>query len=703
MQELVDFLKANKLPLKISISEDGTRMQEKFCYDATSNQIIGPVLPLTNNGTPISGSHPASSAAMIASHMKNGRVASTGYAIMAQPLQNKAPAFCLSLFGTDNKFSHTDVHKRWYFIKKELAKFGVEVVNFASDGDPKLLKAMHSHMFGQSGVDNKNTVYFKEEWKSWFFASSDLNFYVMQDFIHTANKFRTRLNPSTILPIGNYLASQTHLNILIKNFPKEEHGLTEDLGKDKMNFDASVKISSERVTNLLEDNVPGSDGTIAYLTCMRFLIKSCLDESLCAAERIYQIWYCLFFLRMWKIYLFYHSSYNMNNFVTSNLYVCVEIIAHTMIMMIVKFREESTPEYFIVQLLGSQACESYFRLARSMTSTQSTVINFCMKEFLSRVKRIDVLYLVSCKLAEKLVFPREKRKKLLGNLTAEKLRLEYLPNDDEIFQIVRKARCDVAEVMKKLGVKCSADSSLVHIKQYLSAMESFEDDDSICEDFNSSYTTVLDEEDISLDLLAAFPSPGDIVGLDPLHSEETVLSPTSIFVMVPTVSGGFIKMRKTTFCWLLSKNGLKLSSDRMLRVRQGICFSLSTSNTQVHAATKPKRKPNIEEGEWCIFKKQRVHCIGQVISFTYLTGSRSYTLPSAPTDPPKDKEKARGVGCMCSWYTLNSDRSLTYKPVKVQGFINIDKYVAHVPAPTTNVESHLCLDSEAFSYFNKLK
>ncbi|KAK3907741.1 hypothetical protein KUF71_018377 [Frankliniella fusca] len=704
-QELVDFLMKNNLPLKVAISEDGTRVQEKFCYDSTTNQIIGPVLALNDDGIPIPSSHPATSAAMIASHLRNGRVASNGYAIMAQPLQKGAPSFCLTLFGTDNKFSAVHISKRWNFIHKELGKLGVEVINFASDGDPKLLKAMHAHLFGQSG-DQSDEFYFEEKWKDWFFASSSRNFNVMQDPIHTINKFRARLNPSTVLPLGKYVASQTHLKILIKNIPQEEHGLTDhDLEKDKMNFNASIKMCSERVTTSLQKNVTGSEGTIAYLTSMRFLLQACLDEALSAAERLYNVWYCVFFLRFWKVFLFNHASYNMNNFVTSNLYVCVEIIAHTITMLIVKFREESTPEYFLVELLGSQPCEGYFRLARSMTSTQSTVINFCMKEFLARVKRIDVLNLVSSKLSEKLVFPRERRKKLIGMLTKEKLSLEYLPNNDEILKVVNLAKSDIVLVMNKLGVKCF---SLVHIKQYLSAMEACDDleDNSILE--QSVYSSVLDEDDISLDLLAAFPSPEDITDLNPFLDipEETILlPPTSIFLMVPTSNGRFVKMRKSTFCWLLSKNGLKLSSDRMLRVRQGVCFTLSNFNSKKQAATELVRKASIKEGDWCIFRKQGVHCIGQVLSFTYLSGSgaaRTYTLPSVPPDPPQNKATARGVGCMCSWYKLKADRSLAYKAAKIQGFINIENYVSHLPAPT-NIGSQLFLSTDAFTFFTNLK
>jgi hypothetical protein len=42
--ELKKFLVENDLPLKVWISEDGTRIVQKFVYDVASNSIIGPVL-----------------------------------------------------------------------------------------------------------------------------------------------------------------------------------------------------------------------------------------------------------------------------------------------------------------------------------------------------------------------------------------------------------------------------------------------------------------------------------------------------------------------------------------------------------------------------------------------------------------------------------------------------------------------------------
>jgi hypothetical protein len=46
MSELKDFLVSNNLPLKVWISEDGTRILDKVEYDPQTNQLVGLVLPL---------------------------------------------------------------------------------------------------------------------------------------------------------------------------------------------------------------------------------------------------------------------------------------------------------------------------------------------------------------------------------------------------------------------------------------------------------------------------------------------------------------------------------------------------------------------------------------------------------------------------------------------------------------------------------
>ncbi|KYM95090.1 hypothetical protein ALC62_14273 [Cyphomyrmex costatus] len=92
---------------------------------------------------PISYSFLARSAKEIEHHFNEGRTASLVYVIIAQPIAEHTSPFCLSLFGIDDKFTSEDIIARWKFILKELAKFGINVLGFSSDGDPRLLKAIY--------------------------------------------------------------------------------------------------------------------------------------------------------------------------------------------------------------------------------------------------------------------------------------------------------------------------------------------------------------------------------------------------------------------------------------------------------------------------------------------------------------------------------------------------------------------------------
>lgn len=61
---------------------------------------------------------------------------------MAQLLVDNAPAFCLTVFASDNKFNHNDVLARWTFLKDELEKLDIQITEFSSDGNTRCLKAM---------------------------------------------------------------------------------------------------------------------------------------------------------------------------------------------------------------------------------------------------------------------------------------------------------------------------------------------------------------------------------------------------------------------------------------------------------------------------------------------------------------------------------------------------------------------------------
>jgi len=76
---------------------------------------------------------------------------------MAQPLIDNAPAFCLTVFASDNKFNRTDVLARWTFLKDELEKLNIQITGFSSDGDTRCLKAMR--IWSKIPLASKNPYY----------------------------------------------------------------------------------------------------------------------------------------------------------------------------------------------------------------------------------------------------------------------------------------------------------------------------------------------------------------------------------------------------------------------------------------------------------------------------------------------------------------------------------------------------------------
>ncbi|KAJ3656715.1 hypothetical protein Zmor_015765 [Zophobas morio] len=78
------------------------------------------------------------------------------------------------------------------------------------------------------------------------------------------------LKSDSILPLGNYVATVAYLEILVKNYTKDQHMLTiTDLkAEDKMNYAAAEKVCSPEVRKMIADNIDNSAGTTAYFKLM---------------------------------------------------------------------------------------------------------------------------------------------------------------------------------------------------------------------------------------------------------------------------------------------------------------------------------------------------------------------------------------------------------------------------------------------------
>jgi len=52
------------------------------------------------------------SAYVIGNYFQTNMKANYSYVITAKPLRDSAPSFCLSVYGTDNKFNYSDILRR---------------------------------------------------------------------------------------------------------------------------------------------------------------------------------------------------------------------------------------------------------------------------------------------------------------------------------------------------------------------------------------------------------------------------------------------------------------------------------------------------------------------------------------------------------------------------------------------------------------
>lgn len=264
-EELCIYLKQRKQPLIVSLSEDGTRIVGKVQYDSTSNQLVGFVLPThAKNGTPIPFVYPAKNATEIINHFSGENVvASFLNVMMAQPLGG-APPFCLLLYGSDNRYTASDVKNRWKYTTAELHRLGISVLTFASDSDPKYNSAMRE--LSTIGSKNDNIKWFSCT------LSNDPPFYV-QDPTHIATKMRNfllrllrRSSNKNRFPFGNYYIRIQHLHELIERFPKQ-HSLTASTlnPNDRQNFSSVERMYDQRVIDLMRNYVKDSQGTIQFL------------------------------------------------------------------------------------------------------------------------------------------------------------------------------------------------------------------------------------------------------------------------------------------------------------------------------------------------------------------------------------------------------------------------------------------------------
>lgn len=202
-------------------------------------------------------------------------------------------------------------------------RYGIEVIGIASDGDVRLLKAMKTRTEFNLAPD-VNSI------QNLAFDSGSI---CIQDTIHIGTKLRNRmLNGSIVLYIGNRIVSTVHIKTLLNTVAKDVHGLVKSdiFPEDRQNYKFLEKLMEDRVLNAMKNHVPNCEATLMYLNICKHITSSYLEPKLKPVERVYSIWYALYFLRCWRSWILSHKDYSLrDNFISNNAYNCVEINKRT--------------------------------------------------------------------------------------------------------------------------------------------------------------------------------------------------------------------------------------------------------------------------------------------------------------------------------------------------------------------------------------
>lgn len=713
--------------MQVWCSEDATRGLDRIEYNPSTNTLVGFVRPLTENGIPRTTGFEVTSASEMERILREEEVAGSIYCFMAQPMAPRSAPFCLMLAGTNGKFNHEDVLRRWKWIKKESLKNGVEVLGFSSDGDEKLLKAMRLITFPEN-LSNP------PQFEDWFHADlrPEVNLFVMQDFVHLIAKLNCRLKKASVsLPMGDYNASTTHLRVLIREHSKDQHGLTEgDIDiKDKMNYRAPERLCRQIVTDLLTELVPESRGTVCYLEVMRDSTKAFLDRSLHPLERIELIWKCTFFLRIWRQWLLKNKYSICFNFVTLNAYHSMELNAHVLIQLLRYLRDTGKPtSCFRPWELGSQPCEGFFRRARSLTSTTHTATNFTVLDFLRRAMRIDLLNEIPTKIQGNYTFPSSKR---VMKSESEFVPFDEFPSDEEIIAAVDKGRRSALKMVRDLGMDMpdhaanafidfsdpiyegwlwtEEDEAAVLVdREYLNTApnqatnqcqqveQQVQDEHQLPSDDVQSETEESNDAEEDLCIISS-----GAIGLRTFDHVD--IHQSSPLVVVADSDGRKAVVAKKSLLWAKTNSCplLNKSADRNTRVQTRTPTKHSMSHTQ-GPGRRPGRAPTVENTveltDWCLFRRGKKKIIGRVISFRYMTKPITYTGTSALVKPTGRQRK---IGVQCLWYSVNDDSELVLEREFQNEYVDLKKnYISTLPRPL-KVNNMLTLSLAAYNaYFS---
>lgn len=378
------------------------------------------------------------------------------------------------------------------------------------------------------------------------------------------------------------------------------------------------------------------------------------------------------------------GQYNTTeNFITSNLYSCVELNAHNLVALVVYLRNRNKPELFVPVLYNSQPCEESFRQMRSMGTINYTKINFSLLDLFHLVGRIELQKdIVYSKLsAYDISFPRNK-KYITGLCHFQ------LPSDDVIKFTMQRAKQDAIKDALSMGMNVDIDeisSPQMKRTEPKSNKSNNENDKSEMNDVDGENED--DEHELINDSLVDCSNLRDYG-----HADNT--NNAGAFVTVSNKDGTMKVVRKSTLIWLLNDSNEGLSNDRLKRVQNSngkksssrqLCFKRKTPQSV-------STNDEIQIGEWCVFKNDNENIssskfiIGEVLGYQYIIGNnpkeKQYTWDFALTKSAPQIKTKRGINVLAVWFAYEGNGELKRIPNVSCYYTNIENYVVTVPDPS---------------------
>ncbi|CAF1047228.1 unnamed protein product [Rotaria sp. Silwood1] len=599
-------------------SEDCTGVIQKVVYDASTNTFIGFSTPL-DHGVPVPQFFQTDSYDQLKEWFENEEKSNLLNVHMLELLtisKSSSTSFLLGAYGITSKFNSIDVLRRWLWIFERSRISNIRILAFATDCDPKYLRAMRliTGFFAKLPnipISERNDVLevkLPKNWSSWFFMRTRQLFFCFQDPVHLCTKIRNRLlSQSASMFIGNGKISVDVLFDLINNQSKLIHGLvkTDVYPKDRQNFSSCAKISTDDVLSAL-NNVSDSYATQIYLRLLRSIILAYIEQSTSILDRIYHSWITVFICRLWWAWLQLtdveeiSTEYQDKNkaffFITKAAYHSIEINAHTLLSVVLLVCQHDLPESALsITSFNSQMCENIFRLTRSMSGTFSSNVNFTVGQFLRRAGKLSVLQDIERQnehnLSEcSLQFPKHHKRRHRKDMSINN-RLDVSNNiltQNTIEKTIHRAFDDAYKMLSVLGI------DVILVREHRNALNELStyvrvqiENTSHTTDFSENWNGYSDDESDSEE--DNVHDQYDVTSESSSEDEADELTNNSghkrsqfkglrIFNEIPAsqsnsyfrinVDGNEKYMHKQTASWLLTDNKPTLSADRLQRVQK---------------------------------------------------------------------------------------------------------------------------------------